>query len=125
MEEIDLLNKNEEWREIEDTNNRYWISSYGRVKSIINGKEKILNSKLNNKGYYRTKIKIKNSWKYVLNHKLVANRFIEHPTDNKEYVIHHIDLNPKNNYVSNLMFITVEEHIKLHKEIRNGTNEKN
>lgn len=123
MEE--LINSKEEWKEINDTNGMYWISSYGKVKSVIKGKERLLKSRVNNKGYLRTKIKIKNSWMFVLNHKLVANVFLGHPTDSEDYVVHHIDLNPLNNSVSNLMYMTRQDHIKLHKEIRNGTNTKN
>jgi hypothetical protein len=36
----------------------------------------------------------------------------------KGFVIHHVDLNPLNNVPSNLLMLTVSEHIKLHRKLK-------
>lgn len=49
-------------------------------------------------------------------HKLVAQAFIPNPENKPE--VHHIDGNPANNKVSNLMWVTEEEHNLYHREER-------
>lgn len=50
---------------------------------------------------------------YILS-RLLAKAFIPNP-ENKECV-HHIDRNSCNNELSNLMWVTLEEHIKIHSQ---------
>lgn len=53
---------------------------------------------------------------YLLS-RLLAKAFIPNP-ENKEYV-HHIDRNPLNNDLDNLMWVTMEEHITIHAQDEN------
>lgn len=36
--------------------------------------------------------------------------------DTKIWAIHHIDMNPLNNSIDNLVFLTISEHMRLHKK---------
>jgi hypothetical protein len=49
-------------------------------------------------------------------HRLVAEAFIKNP--NGKPIVHHRDLNRKNNRVSNLQWVTEAEHTALHNKIR-------
>ena len=51
-------------------------------------------------------------------HRLVALLFIPNPNNLSE--VHHIDGNPKNNEVSNLMWISREDHNKIHNKSYKG-----
>lgn len=60
----------------------------------------------NNKGYYRlgnNKLLHREIWEKFYGRKIP-----------KGYVIHHKDFNCRNNSISNLQLLTVEEHLKLH-----------
>lgn len=83
----------------------YLVSSKGRVYTLYRNrmmKPTILNG---NKGYMA--YNVHKSARPA--HRLVTMTFIPNP-DNKEQV-HHIDNNPKNNDVSNLMWVTVQENL--------------
>lgn len=63
---------------------------------------------------------IKDSNGYVLEHRLVMEKFLGRYLYPKE-VIHHIDNNKENNKISNLMlFSSYAEHKKYHKRSLNG-----
>jgi len=64
--------RGEQWIQLNDIDNRYYISSYGRVKSYCGYQAKILKLVNNGKGYLRTEI---NSKKY-LTHFLTAKYFV-------------------------------------------------
>lgn len=101
----------QQWRKYKDTD--YWISSQGRIKSYKRYKAIILIPFQNRKnGYYQVKINSKN----IFVHKLVAQMFLNKRDnyDQKKFQIHHIDGNNKNNAAANLMYVTKEQHIKIH-----------
>jgi len=105
----------EEWREVPGSNNVYWVSNYGRVKSFYYKKKDgaVLKScNLNNFKYVN--IKTNGPHKVHLVHKLVALAWLERPTENHT-VVTHLDRNLKNNHFSNLQWLTPEESRK-----RNG-----
>lgn len=55
---------------------------------------------------------------YVMEHRLIVEKFIGRYLT-KEEQIHHIDFNPKNNDISNLMiFPNAKEHIRFHNKLR-------
>lgn len=105
---------NEEFRDIEETKNKYQISNYGRIKNKI--KNTILSTK-NSKGSYLTVSFYINGKRITLRpHRLVGKYFILNPENKK--CINHIDLNKQNNRVDNLEFCTFKENIQH--AIKNG-----
>lgn len=105
----------EQWKPIKDTNNKYYVSNYGRVKSYKRNKIRLLSSYKNGKGYYITTI---NGTKKSI-HSLVACAFVldGQPTGKEKKVIHHKDFNKANNHANNLQWLTYEEHNQLHSKI--------
>ncbi len=109
----------EEWKEIPDTDYRYEVSNYGRIKSYCykcHPDGKFVKSG-NIKGYRSVNLKIKGKKKTVLIHKLVAELFIP-KTDESYNVVIHKDWNKFNNHTSNLEWCTRKEsfersHYKL------------
>ena len=99
-------------------NNNYSISNYGKVK---NNSNMILKPNLDNRGYLKVTIKVKNKRKDIFIHKLVAEHFIG--INNNELVVDHIDGNQFNNYYKNLRYCTIEENtnnINTKNRIREG-----
>lgn len=94
----------EEWRVLPETNDRYLVSNFGRVKSLYSGKrnlrEKILRQHPTGNGYLSVKLRLISGKRSFRVHKLVANAFIE-IIDGKDE-INHIDENKLNNRVDNL-----------------------
>lgn len=87
------------WKDIEGYEEKYMISSHGRVKSFI-GHEKILSPRMNTSGYYSVLLTKNKTAKSFLIHRLVANAFIDNP--NQFPCVNHKDENKINNHVSNL-----------------------
>lgn len=104
------------WKDIKGYEDRYQISNYGQVKSLI-GKIKILKGgksgrSKNKKGQYRSLlltdfrgIKTKHTI-----HRLVALYFVDNP-DGKE-VVNHKDGDSLNNIYSNLEWCTQKENVQ-------------
>lgn len=128
----------EQWKDIEGYEGLYQISSYGRVKSLERNndgknqygnctmclKEKILKPWNNGKRDSHLRIELRNNGKREtpLVHVLVAKAFIPNPHNYD--IIHHIDHNPQNNVVKNLMWMSRKEHDKLHSKERGEKQEK-
>lgn len=117
------------WKDIDGYEGLYQVSNYGRIKSL----EKILYKKNRYGNYMEFKFKSKllkpcvlnddcghlqvdlhkdKTRKHKLVHVLVAEAFIPNP--NGYTVVHHIDHDPTNNRVENLVWMNREEHDKLH-----------
>ena len=121
----------EEWRDIRGYEGLYQISNYGRVRSLDrvimrkDGKPypikgKILQPNFNNSSnHYQVLLcnKGDESWKQV--HRLVAEAFIPNPHGYD--IVHHIDHNPSNNRVENLVWMSKEEHDAIHVDERKVT----
>ena len=107
----------EQWKVIENTNNRYYISNKGRVKSIVNYNAKILKPN-NQTGYSRVDIiQDDGSRRTKLISRLVAAAFLLPPAS-IEMQLHHIDGNKLNNQKDNLIWLTPKEHTEIHKEAK-------
>ena len=92
--------KNELWKfhGTVGSNQKYFVSNYGRVKSINQRRELLLNQWLYNNGYCAVKI-----GKTLRVHRLVAFVFVPNP---KDYcMVDHIDGNVQNNHASNLQWV--------------------
>ena len=118
----------EEWRNIEGYEGLYQVSNEGRVKSLE--KTIIKKNKCGKLSEYKLKTKILKPLVFdtynhvevelykdsVREHKqihvLVAQTFISNPHNYD--VVHHIDHNPQNNRVENLMWMSKEQHGALH-----------
>jgi hypothetical protein len=100
--------EDEVWKELPGSENRYFISNYGRIKSFVYDK---LNGKLMHysqiKGFYTINIRLYGAQKTYLVHKLTALVFVPKSSEDCTHVIH-LDWNPKNNYYKNLDWVTRE-----------------
>ena len=113
LKDIDCL-PDEQWKQI--NNSSYFISSKGRIKSNLLLESRLLVPEYSN-GYARVKIDIGYGTKNYLIHKIVSEYFLEPPT--KPFMeIHHKNNNKLDNQAENLIFLTHEEHCKIHAEQR-------
>lgn len=109
--------KDEEWKEILDTNKHYYISNKGRVKSLQGYNAIILKPYSNREGYNRVDIVQNGKRNSKLVHKLTAAAWLPMPPQ-IDYQIHHKDFNKNNNAVDNLEYLSASEHAKKHAEHR-------
>ena len=100
----------EEWQKIQGYENYYLISSLGEVKSIKNGKDRILKKSKNTKGYFIVSLCKNGKTKSFQIHQLVAINFLNHIPNGLNRVINHIDFNKTNNNISNLEIVTNREN---------------
>lgn len=101
----------EKWKEI-DQQGKYYISSYGRVKSYQGINARILKPSQNKKGYLRVYLSAENGKKkaYYI-HRLVAIAFIEN-NDISRDTVDHIDFQVQNNNVNNLCWLSRSDNSK-------------
>lgn len=96
------------WKDIAGWEGSYQISTYGRVKSLKYGKERILKPSKNSSGYLTVGLSIESRTFSKAIHRLVAIAFVPNP-DNKLQV-NHKDENKLNNNVNNLEWVTAKEN---------------
>lgn len=99
------------WKNIDGYDEKYMISSLGRVKALNyhrSGKEKIMSPELMKKGYLRALLQKDSIRERIMVHRLVAQAFIPNP-DNKPY-IDHINTDKSDNRVENLRWVTSKEN---------------
>jgi hypothetical protein len=110
------------WREIEDFK-YYYISNYGRLKSLFPyKKEKFLKDTIDSYGYIRNGLIKDGKIIQKHRHRLVADAFIPN-TENKPTVDHINRIEKTNNTVSNLRWATYKEqanNIGFVKNHKNG-----
>ncbi len=114
-----VLLENEIFREIENTDGKYFISNYGRVKSLVGYEAIIMKAYITPKGYYRLQIIQDGEPVNWFIHSLVATSFLE-PPKSINYQIHHKDFNSLNNRVDNLEYLSPQAHRKKHNERSNN-----
>ena len=109
--------EDEEWREVPNSNKRYFVSNYGRVKSFAyDKKEGNILKTYEIKGFKIVPMNIQKLKKKIFIHKLVAEVWHGKPSENHTFVTH-LDGNLKNNHASNLEWHTKESLIEIHREI--------
>ena len=119
-DDIDLL-EGEEFKVIPNTDNRYFCSNLGRIKSYERYKAKIMNPTETKKGYLRVQIKQEGRVINKFVHSLVASVWLGKP-DDLDMEIHHIDLDKKNNRAENLQYLTRTQHAQKHLERKDQQN---
>ena len=120
IDEIENLS-GEEWKPIENTDNKYFISNYGRVKSYCGYNAIVLKCYLQKSGYLEVKINSKN----FKIHQLVAFSFCEYRyigTETKTEV-HHINRKRTDNRAENLLILSIKEHHETHNRKETKDNE--
>lgn len=105
----------EEFREIKGTEGNYLVSNYGRVMSYRSNYAVLLSPCITPKGYERLQIIIEGQRCNKFVHCLVAETWLGSP-ENIGQEVHHKDFNQRNNKVTNLQYVTKNEHIKKHIE---------
>lgn len=113
------MDTTEEWKEVEETNGLYLISSLGRLKRkrrYIERKskgyfcqEKLIAVCDNGNGYKQFMVQVNQKRKVFYVHRLVAKYFIPNPKKLPE--VNHKDLDRSNNKKSNLEWVTRLENI--------------
>jgi hypothetical protein len=98
--------EDEEWRVVPETDNRYYVSNYGRVKSFALKKTdgQIMNCSIVN-SYKTVEFKVHRKSKRYYLHKLVAEIWLSKPSEEHKIVIH-LDWNFTNNQMGNLEWAT-------------------
>lgn len=94
----------EQWREIDNTNGRYLISSLGRVKRVFKNHTHLINGTPNYIGYMRVYIKVGEVKKKKRIHRLVASAFLPNPECLPE--VNHKNFIKTDNRVENLEWCT-------------------
>ncbi len=107
--------ENETFKEIENTDGKYFISNYGRVKSLMGYNAIILKPYITPNGYYRLQIIQDGKPTNWFIHSLVATAFLD-PPKSLNCQIHHKDFNSLNNKADNLEYLSPVEHRKKHNE---------
>lgn len=101
------------WKSIEGYDDKYLISNFGEVKSLIdncgNARELIKTKRIANNGYHYVNLWNKSKMKSIKIHRLVANAFIPNPEDKPQ--VNHKDGNKKNNHIDNLEWVTGSENV--------------
>lgn len=108
--------EDEEWREVPNSEGRYTVSSYGRIKSFVIDKEKgrlLKPSVIKNFRYVI--LRYNNQQNRFFVHKLVASLWLPKPKKNQTMVTH-LDRNLKNNHYSNLKWISLKESNEINAE---------
>ena len=105
------------WRVVPETNKRYQVSNYGRIKSFAYNKTdgKILKCSIIN-GFKMVQITTNDGLSRLYVHKLAAEVWIPRPSDKHTFVTHK-DGNLKNNQISNLEWHTRESLNEKHREL--------
>jgi len=108
--------EDEEWRKVPKSNGRYWISSYGRVKSFVLDKKngRFLKPAIIKKFHYVI-LRYNNTQNRFFIHKLVASLWLPKPKKDQT-IVTHLDRNLKNNHYTNLEWISLEESNKRNAE---------
>lgn len=115
--------EDEIWRVVPNSNNRYMVSNFGRIKSFAYNKKEgqVLKCFVIN-GFKQVQISTKKSNRKFYVHKLVAQIWISKPSDKHNFVTH-IDGNLRNNHISNLEWHTRETLTDKHRELGNRKNQ--
>lgn len=97
----------EEWNLVKETG-RHKVSNFGRLKSLVCKKHKIIQGSRNNNGYKELMYWENGKRKRVYVHKLVAKYFL----GDSKLDVNHIDENKLNNRLDNLEYVTHKQNLR-------------
>lgn len=109
----------EELKEIKGFDSRYFVSNYGDKVISICGKvwiERVLD--IDKDGYLQVQLYKNGKPTHERIHRLVAEAFIINDQPEIKTIVHHKDFNKQNNHYTNLVYVSLEEHNKIHQEER-------
>ncbi len=114
----------EVWKPAPDWEDRYEVSSHGRVRSLCHRGEPrkrpwMLKLSVSRNGYYRLLFKHQNIGKVKQIHRLVLETFVG-PAPSDQHQGAHLDGNPRNNRLDNLMWATRKENMG-HRDLHGTT----
>lgn len=115
--------KNEEWKEVEGSEGKYYVSNQGRIKSYTKYEAIILKPTITRKGYERLQLYINGITSSLFVHRIVAAAFLPVP-ESINFQLHHIDKNPRNNKAENLVWLSPKDHQQLHRKLEEMKNAK-
>ena len=101
-----MENQKEIWKDIEGYTGLYQVSSFGRVKSLKYGKEKVLGDSSNSRGYISVALFSEGKRKSKTIHRLVAETFL----GKSDLDVNHKDGNTINNNLENLEYVTTRDN---------------
>ena len=107
------------WKDIPGYEGHYLASNLGNIKSLKNGKEKILSKLKNHKNYFFVRLSLNNKKKIFKVHQLVAMAFLNHEPCGLKRVVDHINNNVSDNRLSNLRIISNRDNCH---RVKNGLN---
>lgn len=102
------MDTHEEWREVDFTNNKYSVSSEGRIRNNLTGN--ILKPSIHKRGYLKINLEVDGKRYSKSMHRLIALTFIPNPENKAE--VNHINGIHDDNRVVNLEWVTPEENIR-------------
>ena len=116
IDEVERL-EGEEFREIEGTEGNYLVSNCGRILSYTSNHAIVLKPTITSKGYERLQIIIKGQRYNKFVHSLVASAWLDRPDNINplDVEVHHKGLKTDNS-VNNIVYVSKEEHRKIHEE---------
>ena len=110
----------EKWKQI-DSRGKYYISTYGRVKSYQGRYAKLLKPYPNQSGYLRVDINASRRRTYLV-HQLVALAFVPNDNPIEKDTVDHIDLDKANNRADNLRWLSRADNVRAYQQQKKGAN---
>lgn len=110
------------WKPILNYEDRYEVSTLGRVKSLKT--QIILQAEATKDGYLRVRLWNGENYKSRMVHCLVAETFIPLPDNKQKYEVDHIDNDVTNNIVNNLQWLTHQQNLDKSHSLGNQKNNK-
>lgn len=100
------------WKPIQELDENYHVSNYGRIKSFMQDKKngKLLKQR-NMHDYVQYLINYKGKHLAIYAHRICAQYFLPNPENLPE--VHHVNKKKNENFVGNLAWVTHVENVQL------------